>query len=251
MKLFVSDYDLTLFVNNSIEEKSIEAINEWQKSGNMFAIATGRNRFSIQREVNKYNLKPDYIICNNGSIILDYKHNVIFEDEISREGAYEVIKYIYNNYEGSIEVSNSKLRISIEHPTENNLLSYEVDKNINIKNLENIDSIIQINKKMKDTQNADMLSKKLNDTFKKHITAYANIVNIDIVKNNVNKANAIEYILKMHNSIKDIIAAGDSNNDMDMIKKYEGYAPNYAKENIKNAAKHIFSSIYEIIKINI
>lgn len=250
MKLFITDYDRTLFVNENIEESAIEYINEWKKAGNIFIIATGRNRFSIQRESNKYGLKPDYIICNNGAIILDEILNPISVNDIPKENAIKVIRYIYDNYEGSVEISNENMRISIMHNTESPI-SYEVDKKIDIEEIENIKSIVQINKRTNDTKLASELAEKLNDIFKNYVTAYPNVNNIDIVKTGVNKVHAIDFIIKKYPNAKDIIVAGDSYNDIDMIKKYGGYAPIHAKEYIKNMAKHTFSSIEEVIKENI
>ena len=43
MKCAVSDFDRTLYVERMIGEEDKNAVLNWQKSGNLFVIATGRN----------------------------------------------------------------------------------------------------------------------------------------------------------------------------------------------------------------
>ena len=47
MKLFVSDYDMTIYIHEKIDKTVFDAISKWRDAGNIFAIATGRNKFSI------------------------------------------------------------------------------------------------------------------------------------------------------------------------------------------------------------
>ena len=43
MKCAVSDFDRTLYVERMISDEDKNAVINWQKSGNLFVIATGRN----------------------------------------------------------------------------------------------------------------------------------------------------------------------------------------------------------------
>lgn len=48
MKCAVSDFDRTLYVEQMIGEEDKNAVLNWQKSGNLFVIATGRNLGTIK-----------------------------------------------------------------------------------------------------------------------------------------------------------------------------------------------------------
>ena len=89
MKLLVSDYDGTLKPDIKNLMINIEAINEFRKKGNHFSIATGRDYYSIKKEIDKYNIKYDYLITNDGALTLDGNDNVlsaeIIEEEIIKE----------------------------------------------------------------------------------------------------------------------------------------------------------------------
>ena len=43
MKIFVSDYDGTLNRGGGVTERDLAALDAWQKAGNLFGIASGRD----------------------------------------------------------------------------------------------------------------------------------------------------------------------------------------------------------------
>ena len=73
----------------------------------------------------------------------------------------------------------------------------------------------------------------------------------DIVKHTVNKANGVDFVYKLlknnNQSIDKILVAGDSNNDIEMIKRYDGYAQINANEKIKAITDKYFNFISDII----
>ena len=225
MKLFVSDYDMTLAINRVVDDKVINAIKKWREKGNIFAIATGRNKFSILEQTYKNNIEVDYIIANNGALIIDRNNNILLKEEIEKNNAMEVINYLYNEYEGSVEISNENEILSIIPRKGEHNLPFKVDRKITIEEAKNISNIIQINKMSPDVNTTEIIQDEINNKFDT-VIAYGNITAIDIVRRNISKATGIqnlENILKDKN-IEKILVAGDSNNDIDMIKKYdEGY----------------------------
>lgn len=72
MKLLATDYDGTLcYGYGEVMPEDLEAIARWKEAGNLFAVVTGRSGLSIHRELDKYDLKPDFLICNNGGLVFD------------------------------------------------------------------------------------------------------------------------------------------------------------------------------------
>ena len=69
MKLLATDYDGTLcYGYGDVMPEDLDAIRRWKEAGNLFAVVTGRSGLSIHRELDKYDLNPDFIICNNGGL---------------------------------------------------------------------------------------------------------------------------------------------------------------------------------------
>ena len=60
MKIIVSDFDGTLYLNNHIVCQ--EKINKFVKEGNIFIIATGRNIVSLKKDLDKFPLNVSYYI---------------------------------------------------------------------------------------------------------------------------------------------------------------------------------------------
>ena len=64
MKLFATDYDGTLKVDGTIQEKDLLSIYQWKAKGNLFVIDTGRSMESILEQVQLYKLPVDYFVTN-------------------------------------------------------------------------------------------------------------------------------------------------------------------------------------------
>ena len=77
MKLFVTDYDGTLFVNEKQIKNTVKKLKKLREKDFIIAIATGRSITSITNQTIIYNIPYDYIICADGSVTYDNKGKVI------------------------------------------------------------------------------------------------------------------------------------------------------------------------------
>ncbi|WP_028331013.1 HAD family hydrolase [Brachyspira alvinipulli] len=249
MKLFVSDYDMTIYIHEKIDDSVFDAVKKWREAGNIFAIATGRNKFSIFEHIDRHGLEFDYLIANNGALVFNGKRETIFKDTIDDDISYDVIKFLHDAFEGTVEIANDEYIISVKSKDGKDILPFRVDKKININEIYNIKNIIQINKMAADSKSTEEVANAVNNKFNK-VIAYPNIRTVDIVKNSVNKANGIKFlenIIKKNNNIDKILVTGDSNNDIEMIKQYNGYVQINAKENVKSITNKYFNIISDII----
>ncbi|MEI0477999.1 HAD-IIB family hydrolase [Brachyspira pulli] len=249
MKLFASDYDMTIYIHEKIDDSVFDAIKKWREKENIFAIATGRNKFSIFEHIDRYGLEFDYVVANNGALVFNSKREMIFEDTINDDIAYNVINFLYENFSGTVEVANDNYIISIKSKDGNDILPFRVDKKISINDIKTINHIIQINKMTPDAKATEEVANIINEKFD-DVIAYGNIRTVDIVKNTVNKANGVSFVenlIKKDNTLEKVIVAGDSNNDIDMIKKYDGFAQINARENVKAITNKYFNFISDII----
>ena len=97
MKLLASDYDKTLYTNKRNLMLNIDAVNKFRENGNLFALVTGRSFVSIKQEINYYNIKYDYLACNNGLIVFDNEDNIIDSSILSQSN----LDYIYESLNGN------------------------------------------------------------------------------------------------------------------------------------------------------
>ena len=70
-KVLISDYDQTFYLNDEDIEKNKIYVEKFRKEGNIFVLATGRSYYDMQRKIEQYNIKYDYLIINHGASILD------------------------------------------------------------------------------------------------------------------------------------------------------------------------------------
>lgn len=249
MKLFVTDFDRTLYVDRDISLKDINSIKSWQEDGNLFVIATGRDIYSVREKVELYDIQPDYWICNNGAVLFDEKFNVLSSKVIEREVLMKILEYIYENYEGAFSLSevNSKIAVRAKNDQCN---ERDYRKMIDFSEIEKIGEVYQIHKRFDEESLVSKLANDLNDKYGNYITAYPNNLNVDIVTNGVNKSGTVEYLKNSLNNVNKVITIGDSYNDLQMILDYGGYTLESANENIRLKVKNICVDVSECIYIN-
>lgn len=247
MKLLFSDFDRTLYVNRNITQENLDAVNRWQVEGNLFIITTGRHKKSIIEQMENFSLKPDYYICNNGAVILDKEKNTIFSKCISNQMIEEIIKYIYENYENSFEIIEKERTIKIMNDSgidNHNPADIILDK----AHISSIKDAVQLHKKFYTEERVSDLVIDLNTKFRSSLAAYANVLNVDIVANGINKSTGIDFICKKIDSVDDILVIGDSYNDIEMVQKYNGFTVEHGNEDIKKIAREIFPDVASLLK---
>ncbi|MHD0316605.1 HAD family hydrolase [Fusobacterium sp. THCT1E2] len=247
MKLLFSDFDRTLYVNRNITKENLDAVNKWQVEGNLFIITTGRHKKSIIEQMENFFLKPDYYICNNGAVILDKEKNTIFSKCISNQMIEEIIKYICENYENSFEIIEKERTIKIINNRgidNHNPTDIILDK----AHISSIKDVVQLHKKFDTEKRVNELVIDLNTKFRSSLAAYANVLNVDIVANGINKSTGIDFICREIDSVDDILVIGDSYNDIEMVQKYNGFTVEHGNEDIKKIAREIFFDVASLLK---
>ena len=240
MKLFVTDYDNTLYVNDEEIIETIKELNELKKRNVKIMISTGRSLPSIRSEIKKHHIPFDYLSCADGSIIYDQDYNLLKIYPISQKIIKEIKNLTKNiNYE--------ELQISYIDGYSNILDLTKQISSINIvvhhknytKQLEDKFNNLKINYP---NYNYVIYSHYFNN-----INSY--LYYMCIKKNKVNKAMSIKYIAnKLKISKKDIYVIGDSDNDIEMIKEYNGVCVSNATDLIKNNSQKIYNKISDYIK---
>lgn len=254
IKAVFLDIDGTLLnTNNEISKRNIDIIKYIQKKYNIyFFLATGR---PIQDLVHYYKILNLYtpMICMNGSYIVNFNLKKIKEETIPlniiKNFKKECNNYYYHYlistifYIGSNIITDEIKNINIEiYNSTNNLkiISFtEIIKYLEkTNNTLNKIGIISNNKKI-----IENIYIYLKYKFKNILNIYRSQSNfIEVVNYNVSKARAIDYLNKKFFSFKkeNIMAIGDSDNDISMIKFVGlGIAMGNSKEYIKKYAKYV------------
>lgn len=234
MKLFVTDYDNTLFIDEINLKINKRKLKELHKLGFIIVISTGRSFESIKKQVLKYNIYYDYLHCCDGGIIYDNKDNLIKFNAMD----HHIINEILN-----LKDKTKYEEIQLSYP-----LKYE---NIYHKS----DKIAGINIVVKE----EFLHNDFINEFNKLKDKYSNygfyIYNHNeyyyfcIKKSNITKASGISFMQKLLKIKKeDIYVIGDSLNDLEMIKKFNGSSIINGCQEVIEASKKSYHQVYEYIE---
>lgn len=248
-KFIAIDLDGTMLNSyGEVSENTIQTLKRLTTQGMEIVITSGRTIDSIKSISNEIGSK-NYIIAGNGAIIYDIKNdNIIYEKNISKYKALNIIKICEEN---SITYSVYTDKTIIADSLKYNILYYykenlkkEESKKTKIKIVENISEYVKnmqnekiakicicdknelifksILKKLRTINDIEVLdvshmSRKLirNGTEDIPIEYYYT----EISEKNVDKWFAIKYLCNILNiNESEIIAIGDNVNDIQMIK---------------------------------
>lgn len=235
-KIVFSDYDGTLYIKENEMKKNVESIEKYRKNGGLFVITTGRSKESIDKVIKKYNIEYDYIILNNGAIILNNNGIKIWEQFIEPSVSLKIMKYLEN-----------KSDIEVLYYTDRDKIKYDNQKLLKIR-------VITLNR-----ERTKEIEKEINYLFGTQVIAFANFEansydyinyeHVDIVSIKAGKEKGIRELLELLNIKKEeVVTVGDGNNDIEMIKQYNGYSMETADENVKKIASKVFHNISEVIE---
>lgn len=239
MKLVISDLDGTLLYSRSvITEHTVSTIKKLTEKGVEFAIATGRGKEGVIDVMKALNMKI-YLICNNGASIYDKDRNCIYEKTIDKELAIEILKTIKEN---NVYYSAFYRENVYEDKDDIGFIKRPYFKKQILENIEDCPALNKIVIGEKEDKILE-ISKILKEKFagKVEITVSSPEC-IDIVPKGCNKAEGVKKISEILKiDMKDIMAFGDGENDIDMLKEV-GYpvvmenAKDEIKKQIKNRA---------------
>lgn len=247
MKLLASDYDETLFINQTITNENISAIQRFQKAGNLFGLNSGRHLDSLFEECDKYGLKPDFYIGNNGTVILNKEREIVFIADFDKQIVDEVIHY-FRKY-----LSDKVYFISINNGYTFAREFFNEGCDFLPNHLEPLESLID---KPISTMFAQVINRedtmplvyKLREVFKDRAYFYGNAPFIDIVNHEIDKAFGIEKIAETYQiKQEDCYAIGDSYNDMSMLERYHGFVMSHARDSVKSVATEVVETVAEAI----
>ena len=198
-------------------ERNLEAVKRFREAGNLFVISTGRSVPSLTEDFPDFWDYIDYVVVDNGAACLDKDRKVLFECTFPEEVAKEVVEYVDSRSSG-------------HH------VGYTF-----YKNCEEYDELSGAQTKVRiwfdDDELMERTEKELSERYPDlkfytgHHAALA-LINfepdgdfvclLDVAASNAGKERALERLAAMHES-EHAVAVGDGNNDIVMLKEFDGY----------------------------
>jgi hypothetical protein len=249
MKLAATDYDGTLYQNDTICRANVEGVRLWRKAGNKFGVITGRDFGMLVPQLEHYGIEYDFTVCNNGAIIRNAKGKVVYQNCIENELLTELADH--ESLAETLHLAFSAVDCTyICREKDGSWIRRESTEwdfpivNIEEKDIKNLKNIHQVSLGFMTPQLALACSEKLNKRFGSHVHAYPNRGSVDITAKDVSKRVGIENLLRaMEWQGAEIYVIGDEINDLPMIEHFGGYTVDTAREAIRKKAKESFASV--------
>ena len=216
-KIIVFDVDGTLRDNHNktIYPKTIYTLKELKKSGHILVIASGRNMPMLD-SINEILYLFDAFILINGTQII-YKGKTIYADPLPTNDIKELID----------DFKEAKISVSFVSSKSNRINSFDDSISELYKEFNITDFVIDEKYYLKEDIYQIWCFGELNrikDFSDKHpnysiIPWGDNVLGYDVIKLGNDKAKALSLLINyLHFDIKDVIAIGDSNNDISLLK---------------------------------
>ncbi len=252
IKMLVLDIDGTIIKKDfSYSNELKQKLNELQDKGVKVVIATGRMHMGAVPLAKELGLNSP-IISYQGSMVRNWKENddVLYSKRMSAEQVSKVIDYFRSQNVHINAYSNDKLYVEqdddlIKEYVHNRFVKYHVLDDLKTLDLSKIDKLLCIEEDQTKMQKVvTELSEKVKGELYvvKSMRHYCEVTHIDATK-----GSAIEFLCKYWGfDIKDTMAIGDQDNDIEMIKTAGiGIAMGNGTQNLKNAADFVTKSVEE------
>lgn len=251
-KMIVSDFDGTLYNDEyEISSENAAAIKRYVEAGGRFVIATGRLFAGILPHARRLGLKDEIIAYQGGGIYDIEEGSELYSNRIDNELAVEVLAYLYDSigksncipmYYDDDKCFTRSRRIFIS----------TFARIVGIKPMytkERLDvfakahevkpyKVLLLVSRSKANAVANQLRSKFGDRLS--ITRSSSVL-IEMVNVNSSKAIAVKWLADKYNiNSEEIIAIGDAENDISMIKYAGlGVAMGNAMDSVKECADFI------------
>ncbi|MDD3393517.1 MAG: Cof-type HAD-IIB family hydrolase [Anaerotignum sp.] len=245
-KMIFSDMDGTLLKNDiEVSEKNKIAIEKAVKKGVQFVICTGRGVFGVERYLKQLNLigQEGYAICQNGGAVYDLKDMSLALRESFSPKIYAPIAeyarklglelYYYDDRKFIAETETARVKRYCEVMGS----AVKIMKEPLIYDGEFTKSLIT-----GDREKLLLVQKMVQDIAGNQLECFfSSKVFMEVVKKGVSKGNIMEETARKAGvPMKSVIAVGDSDNDISMIKKAGlGIAVANADPEVKEIADYV------------
>ncbi|WP_297420415.1 HAD-IIB family hydrolase [Clostridium sp.] len=258
MKFLASDLDGTLFRDNSVAEKDLEALRTLKKLGNKIIVSTGRSLKGVKDILREYPFEYDYLVMCNGALIINKNDEVIQEKVIPNKIQNKIITdfytwedslIYYDDGNGTYVIENDSVDTSKVNADFFNHFSDRVtlEKALNNTLDSQIMSIFNVSQSV---EKSELLRGNLLEKYKDHVEAFRNQFFVDIVPRNCSKGNAIMTVLEIEKETTDCLyTVGDSLNDISMFEiTNNSYTFNGVENVVKLYANNAVDYVYEVIE---
>ncbi|MBR0302779.1 MAG: HAD hydrolase family protein, partial [Clostridia bacterium] len=243
-KLFATDFDGTLSqYPHGVTQEYLDRITEFRAAGNVFGIVTGRTYSNADFIIKDYLKYCDFIMCMTGALAIDSKGKTIFEYQGDGAVLPEILRTIAELGTGYLFFADGResYRIDLERPLD--------DSHEGIVEAKRHRTFTQINACFDPEDHfryaVGVLEEKYGDKISLNLNGHC----VDIPPYGVDKGVTVARIAD-HFGVahENVYTAGDNDNDVPMIRRFNGYTVPHGSEACRDAAKKIMINVGDMLE---
>ena len=247
MRLLACDFDGTVFCEHSISERDLLAIARWRAEGNLFGIVTGRGAGTLLADLSRFPLEYDFLLCNNGALLLDSRANPVAERPLGIEMSRYLLDHEIREHCSSCALFAGAAMYVLEE-TGPWLNPVYTPSTLPVQKARDID-FLQISFGFRERTRSMAWGERLQADVAGKAQVQCSLSVADVTARGVGKATGIAWALDaLCLSPGNILTVGDDGNDREMLAAYDGYAMEGADRDVLAAAGKSTASIADLVE---
>ncbi|MBB6062092.1 hypothetical protein HNP65_000514 [Thermosipho japonicus] len=245
--VFVFDIDGTLLKSDyTVSQETVVAIKSLERNDHTVIFASGRMLVSVKKFLRKFFGKDFPVIAYNGGMVWIPEKGVVFEKSVDFESTKKIIEFLRGKSLHRQIYVDDKL-----YGEEDNEYIKSYARHADVEYFI-VEDLVKLSKEKLPTKILSIADEKVLDNVKDELDKMNLNVDIfksmniflDIVPKNVNKAEALKYLIdKLNCRDQKIVVFGDNHNDIGMFKMADfSVAVGNAIEELKKEADYIAPS---------
>lgn len=246
-KVFASDFDGTLYFYKAevkLPPESVKKIHEYQDAGHLFGLCTGRQVGGLTPFITGF-FEPDFFITSSGANIVDRDFQPILKRGVDRDVADKLIQRYKNDHRMTLDVEGEICVFrTMDYPGKYHVITGVDDAPAGM--------IHQVSIHNETLEEAAAVSAWVNEHFGEYVTAFQNVIEVDIAPRGCSKGKGVEFLREyMREQWGDIIlyGIGDSINDMPLLEAADvSYTFPYAPPEVQQKATKVVETICDALE---
>lgn len=254
MKLAATDFDGTFCpIQQPVPQSNIEAVKTWQAAGHKFGICTGRGLSLIDFELKKYpDLHPDYLVCNNGAVIVNEQKEILTSLTFPREMLQGLLDMpLIHETKNPMRILTETDMYLLDIPTVTEFgLNISMEK-VTFAQAREMPKVVQVSMRCATVEEAQAMTAKIREKYP-DIIGNINRNYVDLNLKEANKRDGLRRLLAVTKwQPEDVFFIGDDQNDLPAVEYFRGYTVETAQPFMKEAAKAVYPSVGDMLLRNI
>lgn len=246
-KVFASDFDGTLYFYKAevkLPPESVKMIHAYQDAGHLFGLCTGRQVGGLTPFITGF-FEPDFFITSSGANIVDRNFQPIFKRGVDRDVADKLIRRYQAEHRMTLDVEGEICVFrTMDYPGKYNVITGIGDCPPGL--------IHQVSIHNETLEEAASVSAWVNEHFGDYVTAFQNVIEVDIAPRGCSKGKGVEFLREhMRGQWGDVIlyGIGDSINDLPLLEAADvSYTFPYAPVEVQQKATKVVETICDALQ---